>query len=61
MKPTTRFLELELLCRERARVVEQETNYWLAEADEWARFRRLYDRTNDDQGGPIFDNKNHRK
>jgi hypothetical protein len=31
------FLDLETMCRERAQLAKREFEYWLAEADEWAR------------------------
>jgi hypothetical protein len=40
MDSKSRFYALEVMCRERARVADKESNYWLAEAEEWARLRR---------------------
>jgi hypothetical protein len=34
------FYALEVMCRERARLADRESNYWLAEAEEWARLRQ---------------------
>jgi hypothetical protein len=34
-----RFLALETMCRERAQIAKKEFEYWLAEADEWARYK----------------------
>lgn len=34
------FSTLEKTCLERARLAEKEMNYWLAEAEEWARLKR---------------------
>jgi hypothetical protein len=41
MDSKTRFSTLETMCRERARLAEIEFEYWLAEANEWARFKDL--------------------
>src|SRR5207302_9870611 len=38
-----RFLALETMCRERANLAKREFEYWLAEADEWARYRNSTD------------------
>jgi hypothetical protein len=40
MDSKSRFYALEVMCRERARLADQESNYWLAEAEEWARLRQ---------------------
>src|SRR4029077_10165673 len=32
----------EVMCRERTRLADKESNYWLAEAEEWARLRQSY-------------------
>jgi hypothetical protein len=40
MDARTRFAALEMMCRERARMAERDVKYWLAEADEWARFKQ---------------------
>jgi hypothetical protein len=37
MDSKSRFYALEVMCRERARLADKESNYWLAEAEEWAR------------------------
>jgi hypothetical protein len=34
-----RFLAAETMCRERAQIAKKEFEYWLAEADEWARYK----------------------
>jgi hypothetical protein len=39
MYSKSQFYDLEVMCRERAAVARKEMEYWLAEADEWARFR----------------------
>jgi hypothetical protein len=39
MDAKTRFAALETMCRERARLAESDLNYWLEEAEEWARFK----------------------
>ena len=39
MDSESRFYALEVMCRERARLADKESNYWLAEAEEWARLR----------------------
>jgi hypothetical protein len=38
-----RFSALETMCRERAHLAKREFEYWLAEADEWARYRNSTD------------------
>jgi hypothetical protein len=40
MDSKSRFYALEVMCRERARLADKESNYWLAEAEEWARLRQ---------------------
>lgn len=40
MDSQTRFYALDVMCRERARLADKEANYWLAEAEEWARLRQ---------------------
>ena len=40
MDSKSRFYALEVMCRERARLADKESNYWLAEAEEWAQLRR---------------------
>jgi hypothetical protein len=40
MYSKSQFYALEVMCRERARLADRESNYWLAEAEEWARFRQ---------------------
>jgi len=44
MDSESRFFALEVMCLERARRAGEEASYWLAEADEWARFRLKHDR-----------------
>jgi hypothetical protein len=39
MYSKSQFHALELMCRERAVVAAKEMEYWLAEAEEWARVR----------------------
>jgi hypothetical protein len=39
MYSKSQFYDLEFMCRERAAVARKETEYWLAEAEEWARVR----------------------
>jgi hypothetical protein len=36
MDSKRRFSNLEVMCRELARLADNESNYWLAEAEEWA-------------------------
>ena len=36
--PRKRFAALETMSRERARIAKKEFEYWLAEANEWARY-----------------------
>jgi hypothetical protein len=40
MYSKSQFYDLEVMCRERAASARIEMEYWLAEAEEWARFRR---------------------
>jgi hypothetical protein len=40
MDSKSQFFALEVMCRERARLADKESNYWLAEAEEWARLRQ---------------------
>jgi hypothetical protein len=40
MTSKSRFYALEVMCRERARLADKESNHWLAEAEEWARLRQ---------------------
>jgi hypothetical protein len=40
MYSKSQFYALEVMCRERARLADRESNYWLAEAEEWARLRQ---------------------
>jgi hypothetical protein len=35
----SQFHDLEIMCHERAAAARKEMDYWLAEAEEWARFR----------------------
>jgi hypothetical protein len=37
--PRKRFAALETMSRERARIAKKEFEYWLAEAEEWARYK----------------------
>jgi hypothetical protein len=37
MDSKKRFSALETMCRERAQLAKKDLDYWLAEADEWAR------------------------
>jgi hypothetical protein len=37
------FSALETMCRERAQLAKREFEYWLAEADEWARYKESSD------------------
>jgi hypothetical protein len=39
MYSKSQFYDLELMCQERAAAARKEMDYWLAEAEEWARFR----------------------
>lgn len=39
MDSSKRFLALETMCRERAQLAKKELEYWLAEAEEWARYK----------------------
>jgi hypothetical protein len=39
MYSKSQFYALEVMCRERAAVAAEESEYWLAEAEEWARIR----------------------
>jgi hypothetical protein len=41
MYSKSQFYDLEIMCRERAATARKEMDYWQAEAEEWARFRRL--------------------
>jgi hypothetical protein len=43
MYSKSQFHALELMCRERAAVAAKELEYSLAEAEEWARFRKCGD------------------
>jgi len=38
-----RFSALETMCRERAQLAKREFEYWLAEANEWARYKESSD------------------
>jgi hypothetical protein len=44
MYSKSQFYDIEVMCRERAAVARKEMEYWLAEAEEWARFRLSCDR-----------------
>ena len=37
----SQFYDLEIMCRERAAAARNEMDYWLIEAEEWMRLRRL--------------------
>jgi hypothetical protein len=37
----SQFYDLELMCQERAAAARKDMEYWLAEAEEWMRLRRL--------------------
>jgi hypothetical protein len=39
MYSKSQFYDLEVMCRERSAAARMEMEYWLAEAEEWARFR----------------------
>jgi hypothetical protein len=39
MYSKSQFYDLEVMCRERSAAARKEMEYWLAEAEEWARFR----------------------
>ena len=39
MYSKSQFYDLEIMCHERAAAARKEMDYWLAEAEEWARFR----------------------
>ena len=39
MYSKSQFYDFEIMCHERAAVAKKEMDYWLAEAEEWARFR----------------------
>ena len=39
MYSKSQFYALEVMCRERAVAAAKELEYWLAEAEEWARLR----------------------
>jgi hypothetical protein len=41
MYSKSQFYDLELMCQERAAAARKEMEYWLAEAEEWMRLRRL--------------------
>ena len=38
MNAKKRFTALEMMCRESAKIVGEDEQYWLDEAEEWARF-----------------------
>ena len=42
MYSKSQFHALEIMCRERAVAAAKEMEYWLAEAEEWARVRSRY-------------------
>jgi hypothetical protein len=39
MDSKSQFYALEVMCRERAAVAKKDLEYWVAEAEEWARLR----------------------
>jgi hypothetical protein len=39
MDSNKRFSALETMCRERAQLAKKDFEYWLAEAEEWARYK----------------------
>ena len=39
MNSENQFASLEIMCRERAALAKKEMEYWLAEAEEWKRFK----------------------
>ncbi len=39
MDSESRFLALEIMCLQQARTAEEESKYWLAEAEEWSQLR----------------------
>ena len=41
MDSRKRFSALETMCRERAQLAKREFEYWVAEADEWARYKEF--------------------
>ena len=43
MDSRKRFSALETMCRERAQLAKREFEYWLAEANEWARYKESSD------------------
>jgi hypothetical protein len=43
MYSKSQFYALEVMCRERALVAAKELEYWLTEAEEWARARNVGD------------------
>jgi hypothetical protein len=43
MNAKKRFTALEMICRERAEIIGEDKQYWLDEADEWARFAQSVD------------------
>ena len=48
MDSRKRFLALETMCRERAQIAKKDFEYWLAEADEWARYKDSSDPLTED-------------
>jgi len=40
MYSESQFFAIEAMCRERAAIATKEREYWLAEAEEWARYRQ---------------------
>lgn len=43
MDSRKRFSALETMCRERAELAKKDFDYWIAEADEWARYKNSAD------------------
>jgi hypothetical protein len=43
MHSKNRFISLENMCRERAALARRETEYWLAEAEEWKKLKESPD------------------
>jgi hypothetical protein len=39
MDSESRFLALEIMCRQQAQTADEESKYWLAEAEEWSQLR----------------------
>ena len=52
MDSSKQFLALETMCRERAQLAKKELEYWLAEAEEWARVQILLRSVDGGNPGP---------